>query len=88
LWLQGCRRRVTGFDSGCLADGAVEAEQELAAHPRHRRPPGVAVDHRGHWEPFGAFANRRNLLLVEDHGGRGPRGTSVVVSVSAPIAAP
>ena len=47
-----------------------EAEQKLAAHTRHGRSPGVAVDCRLHREPLGSFADGRNLVVVKDDGGR------------------
>src|SRR5256885_6660202 len=37
---------VAGLHAGPLADGGVQAEQELAAHARHGRAPRVALDGR------------------------------------------
>jgi len=44
--IEGDRKGVPGLDAGCVADRAIQTEQELAAHARDGRAPRVSVYRR------------------------------------------
>src|ERR1700734_4138296 len=56
---------VAGLHARAVAYLPVQAQQELALHPGHAGPPGVAVDGRYHRESLGALTDLRDLGVVE-----------------------